>query len=200
MLMKFVKMLCLVVLVAMSAAAVHAGSISDPKLVINCVKPCTSVASNFSSNALLPCPPGANCFTDAVTSPHHPLMINYTLIDSGSETFFFQGGNPIVSPANGMPSMYIEIFGIPPGDQFGPLFNCTSDVFASTGLGVCAGSGTVATGSDFIFRLYDGTLTPGESLSATLTSTPEPSTMLMFLSLGPALGFAKKRWNARQSA
>jgi len=205
--MKLTKVLCIAALVAMSAAVANAGSVlNDPKLVVN--KPgiggtggVTSNALGIHSNALLPCPPGDVCFTNKVTNPLTPIMVNFSLLDSGTEVLFYQGNGTINSPSNGNnPRIWIEIVGIPLADQGTELFNCTSNVFTSLGLGVCGGSNTVATSSTIEFNMFGGTLTPGEVLDATLTSTPEASTVLLFLALIPAVFFATKRWNARQTA
>jgi hypothetical protein len=187
-LMKFARFMTLAALVAMSAVAVNAGSIKpksqaapdgDPKLNIN--KPMGGVAAFHPLTTI--------DFGDSVSDSHTPLMVTYAELVGGT-MFDFTG------PAN-IHQMYIDITGIPSGEQFN-LFTCSSNIFASFGMGNC-GAG-VPDGSQIGFKLFDGTLMPGP-IDITITNpTPEPSTLLMFLSLGPAIGFAKKRWSARQSA
>jgi hypothetical protein len=207
--MRLTKVLCIMALVAMSAAVANAGSVlGDPTLTVK--KPgltpggdVTSNALGIHPNVLLPCPPGDNCFTNKVTNPLTPIMINFSLLDSGTEVLFYQGNGTITSPSNGSnPRIWIEIVGIPLADQGTEIFNCTSDAFTSVlGTGMCGGSNTVATSSRIEFSMYGGTLTPGEMFDATLTSdTPEASTVLLFLSLIPVVFFATKRWNTRQTA
>ena len=203
--MKLTKVLCIAALVAMSAAVANAGSVlTDPTLTVK--KPGGLVTSNavhsgIHSNVLLPCPPGDNCFTNKVTNPLTPIMIDFSLLNSGTEVLFYQGNGTINSPNNGSnPRIWIEIINIPLADQGTQIFNCISNAFTSTGLGVCGGSNTVATSSSIEFNMFGGTLTPGEIFDATLTSTPEASTVLLFLSLIPVVFFATKRWNARQTA
>jgi hypothetical protein len=200
--MRLTKVLCIAALVAMSAAVANAGSVlNDPKLTVNTKPGGHALPFAAHHNLLLPCPPGDNCFTNAVIHPATPIKINWSLLNSGTETLFYQGNGIITSPANGNPPrIWIEIFGIPLGAQFSEIFNCSSNAFTSQGLGVCGGSNTVATSSIIEFSMYGGTLTPGDAFTATLTSTPEASTVLLFLSLIPAIFFATKRWNTRQTA
>jgi hypothetical protein len=203
--MRLTKVLCIMALVAMSAAVANAGSVlGDPTLTVKKPLAGTGVTSNalaIHSNALLPCPPGDNCFTNKVTNPLTPIMVNFSLLDSGTQVLFYQGNGTINSPNNGSnPRIWIEIVGIPLADQGTEIFNCVSNAFNSLGLGVCGGSNTVATSSRIEFSMFGGTLTPGEMFDATLTSTPEASTVLLFLSLIPVVFFATKRWNARQTA
>jgi hypothetical protein len=203
--MRLTKVLCIMALVAMSAAVANAGSVlGDPTLTVKKPSGGTGVTSNalaIHSNALLPCPPGDNCFTNKVTNPLTPIMVNFSLLDSGTQVLFYQGNGTINSPNNGSnPRIWIEIVGIPLADQGTEIFNCVSNAFNSLGLGVCGGSNTVATSSRIEFSMFGGTLTPGEMFDATLTSTPEASTVLLFLSLIPVVFFATKRWNARQTA
>jgi hypothetical protein len=201
--MRLTKVLCIAALVAMSAAVANAGSVlTDPKLTVNGKPGGHVIPFAAHHNLLLPCPPGDNCFTNAVIHAISPIMISWSLLDNGSQTLFYQGNGTINSPANGNPPrIWIEIFGIPMADQQGPIFNCSSNAFTSAfGTGVCGGSDTVATSSTIEFSMFGGTLTPGETFTATLTSTPEASTVLLFLLLIPALGFAAKHWNTRQTA
>jgi hypothetical protein len=179
MLMKFVKTLCLVALVAMSAAAVRAGSISDdPKITIQ--KPVGGVTGNAHP---LIC---TNCFPPGGTI-NHPLIIP----GFGSFDFMYEPPNPMTKLFN----LYVEILNPPAG-----TYVCSSNIFAVCGV---SSPGHPPSGLEFHFG-GGGYLTSGEEIVATLspglTGTPEPSTMLLFLSLGPAIGFAKKRWNSRQSA
>jgi hypothetical protein len=187
--MKFARFITLAALVAMSAVVANAGSIKpksqavpgDPKLNIN--KPMGGVVG-LSAHPLTTID-----FGDSVSNSHTPLTVTYAELVSGTMFDF-------IGPAN-IHQMFIEITGIPLGEQFN-LFTCSSDIFASFGMGNC-GAG-VPDGSQIGFKLFDGTLMPGPIDISITNPTPEPSTLLMFLSLGPAIGFAKKRWNARQSA
>jgi hypothetical protein len=97
------------------------------------------------------------------------------------------------------PWLYLEITGIPLTEFFS---GCSSDIFGLP----CEFRGDGGTSSTYneLFRFTDGFLTSGEFFSATITPsvneiTPEPSSILLFLSLAPAIGFAKKRWNSRQT-
>jgi hypothetical protein len=188
--MRFVKMLCLVGLVAMSAAAAHAGSIgSDPKVTINCIKPCQGVASHAQPN--IP------------TFSGDLLTLAYSSLGT---TFDYEYTGPTKS-FSGPPYFYVDITGIP----FPPSvpFSCGGDVFSSSciyaTIGItCANPGCTSFLLEDQFSLTGGPLVHDTEYSITLapdiSTTPEPSTMLMFLSLGPALAFAKKRWNAKLSA
>jgi PEP-CTERM motif len=182
--MKLAKILCLAVLLAVSAAAAKAGSIgADPKLVVNGVPP----------------PPGPNArpltiltFTDAVRFPSTPLVLSYSLIHSGTEELEYIG------PKAKITNMWIEITGIPVGAQH-DFFGCSSDIFASLGGGNCGGA--IPFGPQIGFDLTGGTLNKNDDIFVSITpiasDTPEPSTLLMFLGLGPVVGFAKKRWGAK---
>ena len=206
--MRLAKVLCILALFAMSAAVANAGSVlKDPTLTVKkpgLTPPPGGVISNglpAHPNALLPCPPGDICFTNSVTNPAKAILIPFTLLNNGFDVLFYQGNGTITSPASGAsPRIFIEITGIPIQDQFSELFNCSSNAFSSLGLGLCGGSGGIATGPNFEFSLYGGVLTPGDVFDATLTSTPEASTVLLFLSLIPVAFFATKRWNERQTA
>jgi hypothetical protein len=191
--MKLVKFLFVVALLSLSAAAAQAGSITpgnDPKLTIN--KPGLAPGPFVHPNSVI-------TFGDSVENPRTPLMINFNLVNNpGGEMFSFIGPNPIDSPPK---NMYIEIFNIPANQQFSSIFTCNSNAFTSLGGGVCGGSGGVATSSTIEFSLFNGILKPGTMLDATLTpsGTPEPSSILLFLSLGPAIGFARKRWATKRA-
>ncbi len=203
--MRLAKVLCIMALVAMSAAAANAGSVlGDPKLTVN-GKPGGNAIPLAKHSNYLSCPAGDICFTNKVTNPATPIMIPFSLLNNGTDVLFYEGNGTITSPANGSnPRIWIEITGIPTSDQFSQIFNCTSDVFTSQTIngvsGICGGSNTVATSSIYEFNMYGGTLTPGEMFDVTLTSTPEASTVVLFLSLIPVVFFATKRWNARQTA
>ncbi|MGB8543338.1 MAG: PEP-CTERM sorting domain-containing protein [Candidatus Acidiferrales bacterium] len=195
--MRLVKTLCLVALVAISAAAAHAGSIgSDPKVTINCTKNCPGVVGNAIPLVSQPFSPPTGFKTSM------PLILGFHV----GETFDFtyEGPDVTLSPSNhNALQKYLYIFiqstptdPIPPGTQFscgGTLFSFCTNAFLGNNLGPGEG-----------FEFSGGSLITGEQLSVSETplvgETPEPSTMLMFFSLGPALAFAKKRWNARQSA
>ena len=189
--MKLVRILSLVALVAISAAVVKAGSIknhnsasSDPKLTIN--KPGGLVTRGAQPFVI-------QTFGSSVTSIGTPLMIPFSIITSGTEDLEYIG------PPNKIHNMWVEIVGIPLSDT--QSFSCTSDIFASFGMGNCGGP-SFQVGGKVLFDLFGGTLNSGDQIAVTLTPspTPEPGMLLMFLSLGPAIGFAKKRWDSRQSA
>jgi hypothetical protein len=203
MLMRFVKTLCLVALVAISAAAAHAGSIgTDPKVTINCTKNCPgAVGSNFS-------PSGDPSFMYPMGfTKTDPLTLAYGVGESLDYTY--TGPDVYVSTTNSGPLLgkykylYVEITGIPTDLPTPPTFNCGGNVFFPACFGV---TGPIFSGDTYseIFWFSDGELSNGATYSVSeqpaVNATPEPSTMLMFFSLGPALAFAKKRWNARQSA
>jgi|GEM_PF-5783737 len=201
--MKLVKMFCMVALLAISAAAVKAGSINnDPKFTIN-KPPGSSVVPGFRSNAN-PLSVIVIDFNASNLSFLDPVIFPW---DPGKQIdLVYDGVGPLVI-SNSSP-LYI---GIASGIPFGTQFSCGGNAFLTCDKGQilnCGGSGPlVACEEGFLFGGYNAvgnTVTPGTMLMATLepqlNETPEPSTMLMFLSLGPAIGFAKKRWNARQSA
>jgi len=196
--MRFVKVVCLVMLIAISGAAAWAGSIGggDPTITINGKKP------GFRS--LVTCPSGFTCFTTKGSggvnaglgqSKPDPIIIPFSL--GGLSKYEYLGPT---SPLNFPPGFFwVEITGIPSGEGFA----CGGNVFSPA----CAqfititGGGTTFTDE---FRFMDGSLVAGEQLSISqspnISAVPEPGTILMFLSLAPAIGFAKKRWNAIQSA
>jgi hypothetical protein len=195
--MRLTKVLCIAALVAMSAAVANAGSIlnnkppDDPTLTVN--KPGKGhVISQGHPLTLM-------TFTDAVTSAMHPLVINYSLLGS-SEMLQFVSDAP-GGATETIHNMFIEIVGIPPGPPGDPqldFFSCQSNFFTSLGGGSCGGG--IPFGPQIGFELFNGTLTTGDIISVTLANTPEASTVLLFLSLIPAVFFATKRWNARQTA
>jgi len=192
--MKLVRILSLVALVAISAAVVKAGSIKnqnsasgDPKLTVN-GKPTGGVTRG-------PQPFVIQTFGSSVTSINTPLMIPFSIITSGTEDLEYIG------PPNAIHNMWVEITGIPLSDT--QSFSCTSDIFKSFNdpAGNCGGP-SFQVGGKVLFDLFGGTLMSGDQILVNLTPspTPEPGMLLMFLSLGPAIGFAKKRWDSRQSA
>jgi hypothetical protein len=186
--MKITKIVCIAALVALSAAVANAGSIAnDPKLTVN-GKPGGGVISNPGAHPFV-----IQTFGSSVTHIGSPLMIPFSIILSGTEDLEYVG------PPNAIHNMWIEIFGIPLADM--QSFSCTSDIFASFGGGNCGGPSFQVDGK-VLFDLTNGTLLSGHQIAVTLTPspTPEPGMLLMFLSLGPAIGFAKKRWNVKQAS
>jgi hypothetical protein len=190
MFMKLAKILCMAtVLVAMSAAAVKAGSIhdngKDPSVTINRCPKCDPII-----------------FGSSVEHSTSPLDIPYADIDMGLIGYEYEG------PPASINHMWIEITGIPvtgPGSELGQPFYCTSNIFVSTKGGSCIGSGALVTSSGTVlFELKTKGIPPqmldsGEIISVNVAGgAPEPSTLLLFMSLAPAIGFAKKRWNSRQ--
>jgi len=185
--MKLTKVLCIAALVAMSAAVANAGSIlgdsnspSDPKLTVN--KPGGLFHSAFASPM--------NLVMFSSTSQMHPLIVSML----GTTDYEYTGP--------GTNHMYIEVFPANPSEAY----TCSSDIFKSgnTGPAPWNCSSAVAANSPGVeFFLFDGMLTHDEQIVVSLESvTPEASTVLLFLSLIPALFFAAKRWNgnARQTA
>ena len=176
MLMKFVKTFCLVAFVAIAAAATHAGSIgSDPKITVS-----------------KPGGPGGGVAHDA-----HPLICIGTCFNKNSESDpLIVNGNNLATfdftwtGTHDLTKLWIEVNPFTcgtcyVGDTTGPLsvFTMWRPDF----------------GHSFPeFEFYGGGgLTPGENFVVGVTplvGTPEPSTLLLFLSMGPAIGFARKRW------
>jgi hypothetical protein len=186
--MRFAKILCMAVLVAMSAAAVKAGSIAngaDPSVTINKCPKCDPIL-----------------FFSSVQSNATPLDVPYADVGMGLIGYEYKG------PPTSINHMWIEITGIPvtgPGSELGEPFYCNSNIFVSTHSGVCIGSGALVTSSGTVlFELKTKgmpmqMLDSGSIIGVNLVGgAPEPSTLLLFLSLAPAIGFAKKRWNSRQ--
>jgi hypothetical protein len=200
--MRFVKVVCLVMLIAVSGAAAWAGSIGgDPTITINGKKPGTGFRS------LVSCPAGFTCFTAKGSggvnaglgqSKPDPIIIPFTL--GGLNKYEFLGTPSKPGPLTFPPGFFwVEITGIPSGEGFA----CGGNVFSPA----CAQFITITGGGSTFtdeFRFADGTLVAGEQLSISqspnIDTVPEPGTILMFMSLVPAIGFAKKRWNAIQSA
>jgi hypothetical protein len=202
--MRFVKVVCLVVLIAMSGAAAWAGSIGggDPTITINGKKP-----GHFRSQ--VSCPTGFTCFTAKGSgginaglgqSKPDPIIIPFTV--GGLDKYEFLGTPSKPGPLTFPPGFFwVEITGIPSGEGFA----CGGNVFSPA----CAqfititGGGTSFT-DEFRFSGLPSSLVSGEQLSISQSpnvgTVPEPATILMFMSLVPALGFAKKRWDAKQSA
>ena len=180
--MRLTTALCLLVLVGMSAATAKAGSIkNDPKIQIN--KCCDPVGD--------PTFPPPNAF-----SISHPLVITYAV--PFSITYEYVGPTVMV-PSAGHPDLFVEIKDIPnTGVTFTPGGNVFSGPFSTT-FGGCDNPSCSLL--NLIFGFSGGTLVHDDSYNVSVTpdvnSTPEPSTLLLFLSLGPAIGFARKRWNAR---
>ena len=186
--MRFAKILCMAVLVAMSAAAVKAGSMdngTDPSVTINRCPKCDPIF-----------------FGKSVQFKATPLDIPFADIDMGII------GYEYVGPPASIKNMWIEVTGIPvtgPGSELGDAFNCSSNIFVSTIGGVCIGSGALVTSSGTVLFELKTKGMPAQMLDSgsiigvnIMGGTPEPSTLLLFLSLAPAIGFAKKRWNSRQ--
>jgi hypothetical protein len=219
--MKLVKIFCLALLLAMSAAAVKAGSIgnNDPKVVINCGKPpCGSsgtVLSNFQSGD----PMVAVIYNG--TAPISSLTIDlsafYVSMGKKKALAWSPFSNIFNGNAIGIKSSS-ELFDIfsgassPMGSQCmdaaggaanigcpGMIFpGETIDVSVLFGNSMETGTVTLPTIFSCVGSCTDGNLTV--RTTGNVAPTPEPSTMLMFLSLGPAIGFAKKRWNARNAS
>ncbi len=195
--MKLVRILSLIALVAVSAAVANAGSIKpkakssangDPTLTIK--KPGGGLATKGGVNPFV-----IQTFGNSVENINTPLLIPFSIINNPSGKEYEYIGPPMT-----LPSMWVEITGIPLTD--GQPFTCLSDFFSSLGGGNCGGPSFQVDGMVRFHLFGNSSLQSGDIASVTLTpsATPEPSTLLMFLSLGPAIGFAKKRWNARQSA
>jgi hypothetical protein len=185
--MRLTKVLCIAALVALTAAAANAGSVlDDPKLTIN--KPGGGFKSqSFGAHPLTTCAPGETCFS--MNSVSHPLIINggnlgmfnYEYIGAATLHTLWVEVNPAPCPDN-------------PNDCYqggsGSVFADVVPVFTTSGFP--------------FFKFFDGSLTAGEEfvvdVTPITTTTPEPGTVIMFLSLIPAIGFGMKRWNARQTA
>jgi hypothetical protein len=190
MFMRFAKVLCMAVLVAMSAATVKAGSIAndngtDPSVTINRCPKCDPII-----------------FGKSVQFKATPLDIPFADIGMGIIGYEYEG------PPASIKDMWVEITGIPvtgPSSELGEPFYCNSDIFVSTIGGKCIGSGALVTSSGTVLfelktkgmpmQMLDSGSIIGINVSG---ATPEPSTLLLFLSLAPAIGFAKKRWSSRQ--
>jgi hypothetical protein len=199
--MKLTKVLCIAALVAMSAAVANAGSIiGDPSLTVN-----HPPKGGFIANPL----------TCIGTCPGDEMVV----LTYNGPTKTFTPGSPfdifvlpgIVPDGGWVPAS--DIFGMigsvpgPGGSQEFELFSGkltrgeTFDLLIS-GLQI----GTTATVTFGSPVTCDSGANGGSCMDGVATfagntpvTTPEPSTMLLFFSLGPAIGFAKKRWSARQS-
>jgi hypothetical protein len=209
--MKFIKIFCMALLVAMSAAVVKAGSIdNDPKFTVT--KPGGGVVSNFKSNASLD-PMVALVYNG--NAPLYMLTVTETPSNMSEEWSNFSNifnGFGSYGIANGL---VVTFSGKnPPGpcdDQAGqglPNVGCPGVITKDETIDLSVifsnsnQTGTVSVPLSFSCvgggqTCSDGGLTVNANQ---VGATPEPSTMLLFLSLGPAIGFAKKRWDARQSA
>jgi hypothetical protein len=184
--MKLTKVLCIAALVAMSAAVANAGSVlGDPKLQIN--KPGGTFKSQ-GIHSLVTCNPGETCFS--INTESHPLIINGGNL--GMFNYEYIGVSTLTK-------LWVEVDPAPcidsPNDCYqgepGSVFADVVPVFGGPG------------GFPF-FKFFDGSLSSGQAfvvdVSPVTTPTPEPGTVVMFLSLIPAIGFGMKRWNARQTA
>jgi hypothetical protein len=198
--MKLVKLFCTVALLAVSAAAVKAGSIgNDPKFTINKPGGTAQPGVRFLGNAN---PLGVIVidFNSSNLSILDPVLFPWA--PGKTIDLVYDGVTPLVISTSH--PLYI---GIKSGIPFGTQFSCGGDAFLTCDKGQILDCGDdVVCEEGFLFGGYNAVgnkIPPGTTLSATLeplvNETPEPSTILMFLSLGPAIGFAKKRWNARQS-
>jgi len=216
--MRLTKVLCIAALVAMSAVAVSAGSIlpngksggGDPKLTIN--KPGGGViggSKSFHSNAGV---------TDMVALTYNGSSPLYSLLVNISST---------AQPWQGFSNIFnaYSVFFNPPGFEFSGASSpagsqCGDAAPGSPNIGC---PGVILHGDiidifvNFANSSQTGTLSipdtfscvgGGQSCSSggltvdatNVVTTPEPGTVLMFLSLIPAIGFGMKRWNARQTA
>jgi hypothetical protein len=216
--MKLAKSFCMVALLAVSAAAVEAGSIKndDPKVVIQKPGGGTGAAN-----------PGFNSFGQkSGLDPMIALVYNgnsplYTLTITESPTGPMEQWANFSNIYDGfasyadMSTLVVTFSGksYPAGSQCGDgkgLKNVgcpgvitkgeTIDIFVT--FDNMSQTGTISVPMNFSCAngkqtCSDGNLTVDANQPI---PTPEPSTMLLFFSLGPAIGFAKKRWNARQSA
>jgi hypothetical protein len=187
--MRFLKMLCLVAIVGlMSAAAVKADSApGDPKFLIS--KP---------GDPVCPPPGGADyvCFSE--NSALDPVFVP----DLNTPFEFVWDGSTALT----------ELWTSFNAGPAGTIYSCASvDIFTTPfgpGMPSCLSYSTgVANVLGFVFNGSATDNLPGctggadcSGVSAVLES-PEPNSMLLLVSLGlPAIGFARKRWNLRQSA
>jgi len=184
--MRFLKMLCLVALVGMmSATAVKADSApGDPKLIIS--KP---------GDPVCPPPSGADytCFSD--NSAEDPLFVS----DLNTPVLFAYDG------VGDLDNLFVSF----PKGPLGTNFTCQSiDLFITSPcmLTSVADHGDIETFGFEFFGSPNDNLPPCDvngncSGVGVILESPEPNSMLLLVSLGlPAIGFAKKRWNLRQSA
>jgi hypothetical protein len=180
--MRFLKILCLVAVVGlMSAAAVKADSApGDPKFLLS--KP---------GDPVCPPPGGADYMCFAVNSPTDPLFV----ADLNTPFEFVWDGSTVLS------TIWTSFNAGPAGT----VYTCESvDIFTANATcmqystGVPNILGIVFSGTGGLPACTGGTDCSG--ITAVLES-PEPNSMLLLVSMGlPAIGFARKRWNVRQSA
>jgi hypothetical protein len=211
--MKFIKILCMALLVAMSAAVVKAGSIGDdPKFTVTKpgggVSDFSSFGKNASSDPMVALVYNGNTPLYMFTVTEVPSNMteqwsNFSNIFNGFSSYGVTGGLVVTFSGKNPPG--------PCDDQVGqglPNVGCPgvitkgevidlSVIFSNSNQ-----TGTVSVPLSFSCvgggqSCSDGNLTVNANQVA---ATPEPSSILLFLSLGPAIGFAKKRWDARQSA
>jgi hypothetical protein len=120
----------------------------------------------------------------------HPLIIPFSMGGSVSNFEYLGKLNPLTF-------LWVEFTGVPNGTGF----ECGGNVFSK-----CQQFSLFTSPTTFNaeFKFHDGSLVPDELLtvsqSPNVSTVPEPGTILMFMSLVPAIGFAKKRWDARLSA
>jgi len=185
--MRLTRILCIAALVAMSAAVANAGSVlGDPTLTVNKPKP-TGVTGSQGIHSLVTCNPGETCFS--INTESHPLIINGG--DLGMFNYEYIGSSTLFK-------LWVEVDPAPCADS-------PNDCYQGLPGTVFANVVPVFTTSGFpFFKFFDGSLTSGEAfvvdVAPIVTATSEPGTVLMFLSLIPAIGFGMKRWNARQTA
>jgi hypothetical protein len=185
-LMKFLKLLCLVALVGvMSATAVKADSVPpDPKLLIS--KP---------GDPTCPPAPGAGytCFGD--NSAADPLFV--ADLNTPVE-FVYDGTTPLED-------LFVSFLKGP----LGTIYSCDSiDIFTTATCmpaSVADHNGQETLGFEFFGSVTDSlpACAVGGNCSGitAVLEGPEPNSMLLLVSMGlPAIGFARKRWNVRQSA
>lgn len=215
--MKLAKVLCIAALVAMSAAGVSAGSIlpnsksgGDPKLTIN--KPGGGVigaSKSFHSNAGV---------TDMVALKYNGSSPLFSmLVDINSTANPWQGFSNVYNGFSVFQSPFAFDFSgasSPAGSQ------CGDAAPGSVNIG-CPGFILPGQIIDIIVNFANSSQTGilsipdtfscvggGQSCSSggltvdatNVVATPEPGTVIMFLSLIPAIAFGMKRWNARQTA
>ena len=180
--MKLVKILCAGVLLALSASVVNAGSIGrDPKLVVNGAAP---------SPALL----RANGMTTETVE-----LVYTGNTDLTSLTIYVPVPPHDWNPSSNIFSSIETIFP-PPHSGFyfsGGTLTPGEDIFLSV-IAPTAFHGTLDITNSF--SCVEGCTMGGLTVSPSIAATPEPSTLLMFLGLGPVIGLARKRWGAKLSA
>jgi len=172
--------LCCCTAVAFGSAA-KAGSIgTDPKLVVN------------NSG------PSPNLFKNGMSS--ETVELEYTGNGNLTSLTIYVP----VPPHDWNPSsnIFSEITTIFPPPHSGFLFSggtlTPDEIIFLTVISPTAFSGTLDISNSF--SCVDGCSSGGLTVSPSISATPEPSTLLMFLGLGPVIGFARKRWGAKLSA